>query len=427
MRFIALTVGLLLSWSIAAGGAELEGGWGGEWIKGGDALPVTVTFVKTAEGYSGTFDSDALQVAGIPLSEISQAEGAIHWLLKGDRTTVVFDGRMNGDAMSGTLTEGATTGTFKLDRAVLPAAKVVSRDVTFAHGDVTLAGTLLLPVAPGRHAAVLFLQGSGPEGRWANRYLAQMFARNGIVALIYDKRGVGQSTGHWESAGFDALAEDAMAGVAFLRTQAEVDPARVGIYGHSQGGTIAPIVAARDGRLGFIIASAAAGLATADVETYSVENSIGLARLPEAQKKDARSYVRALVDVAYRRGPRARLDALAAKFKGRSWYFDPPPEEHSYWAISRAIADFDPAHWWQQVHAPVFLVYGAHDERVPPAASAQAISAALKAGGNQRVTVKFYANADHTFTIVDRTAGQGWPLHVPDYADTLVAWVHKQP
>jgi dienelactone hydrolase len=107
----------------------------------------------------------------------------------------------------------------------------------------------------------------------------------------------------------------------FLQAQSEVDVTRVGIYGHSQGGTIAPMVGARVGDLRFVIASAGGGIDPADVETYSVENSIGMAQLPLTERADAHSYVPALIDVAYRGKDRAPLDAMAAKFKNHEMVF----------------------------------------------------------------------------------------------------------
>ncbi len=398
---------------------DLAGGWKGTWTKDADALPVTVTFAKTGDAYSGAFDSDALQVAGIPLSDVSGTNGRV----QGDQSTAVFDGAITGKAMSGTFTDRSDKGTFELLRAAgLPAAQIRSRGVTFQNGDVSLAGTLLLPSTPSKHPAIVFLHGSGPEGRWANRYLAQKFAERGVVALIYDKRGVGQSRGDWRKATFEALADDAAAGIRFLQSQSEVDATRVGIYGHSQGGTIAPLVGIRAGDLRFVIASAAGGTNPADVETYSVGNSIGIAKLPPAERADAQSYVHALVDVAFRGKDHALVDAIAAKFKNRAWYFAPPAPDNYYWLFSKQSAAFRPAEYWQRIKAPVLLIYGAHDERVPPRESASVIQAALKSGGNANVTLKTYSDSDHTFTIVDPPRTGGWPKHELDYADMLVNW-----
>src|SRR5205807_478364 len=127
----------------------------------------------------GSFDSDALQVADIPFSNVSEMGGTVHWSLKGDQSTTTFEGTLARDTLVGTFNDGKDKGTFALARAALPAAGIQSRDITFTDKNVTLAGTLLVPPGAGRHPAILFLQGSGPEGRWANRYLAEKFAESG--------------------------------------------------------------------------------------------------------------------------------------------------------------------------------------------------------------------------------------------------------
>src|ERR1035438_8620961 len=82
--------------------------------KDGDALPVAMTFAKTGDAYSGTFDSDALQVAGIPLGDVSETKGRVHFQVKGDQSTTVFDGAINGGAMSGMFADGSGKGSFEL-------------------------------------------------------------------------------------------------------------------------------------------------------------------------------------------------------------------------------------------------------------------------------------------------------------------------
>ena len=171
------------------------------------------------------------------------------------------------------------------------------------------------------------------------------------------------------------------------------------------------------------VPSAAGGIDPSDVEAYSIGNSIGVRQLPPSERADAQRFVNTLVGVAYRGDDRAQLDGLAEKLKGRAWYFEPPPPTHSYWAISKQIASFDPSEAWRKVTAPVLLVYGAHDERVPPVESATAIQAALASSGNRSVTLDMFPDADHTFTIVDPSRKGGWPKHEPTYSNTLVTWV----
>ncbi|MDE1985240.1 MAG: alpha/beta fold hydrolase [Alphaproteobacteria bacterium] len=421
---LALAIFVFACLSVPAQAAGLAGSWTGVWTKNGDPLPVTVTFRETEQGLAGSFDSDALQVSGIPFRDVHEAPPKVHFVLAGDATTSVFDGTLKDNVLAGDFVEGGTKGTFRLERLHGLPSTVQTRDVTFRNGDVTLAGTLLLPAGTAPHPAILFLQGSGPEGRWANRYLAERFAKAGFAALIYDKRGVGQSTGDWHKAGFEELAADAVQGIRFLQAQPEVAGKRIGIYGHSQGGTLAPLVARRAGDLAFVIGAAAGGIDPAEMEEYSVGNSIGLSALPPREAADAKVFVHAIVDVGYRGHPRAELDALSAKFKDRPWFFDPPPPENFYWSFARGIASYDPADNWRQVKAPVLLLFGKADERVPPGRSSRAIIAALKAGGNEDVTLRMFVKADHTFTLP--SSGHGWPKHVPGYADVMIAWARSR-
>ncbi len=423
MKFIGILVVFAATVVTAqvACAAGLEGTWSGTWTKAGDPLGVAVTFTKAGEKYAGAFDADALQVSGIPFNEVTLAGTTVHLMLRGDATTTLFDGALDGDTLSGTLVENQVKGTFHLARTPTPPA-LTKRVITFMNGGVKLAGELLLPTTSGRHPAILFLHGSGAEGRWASRYLAQKFARAGFVALIYDKRGVGQSSGDWRQVGFEELADDGVAGIRFLAKQPEVYPSRIGIYGHSQGGTIAPLVAERAGNLAFVIASAASGIDPAECEIYSIDNSIGLADLSAAERTDAERFVREVVDVAYRGKDRSALDAMASAYRERAWYFNLPPLDDSYWRVSRRVALYHPLDHWQHVQARVLLVFGDHDERVPPKRSADAITKTLKQIGNKKVTVKVFPNAAHTFHIVPQTPPGGWAKRVSGYADTLIAW-----
>jgi alpha-beta hydrolase superfamily lysophospholipase len=420
MRAILLVLAVVVSIATAHA-AGLEGHWSGTWTKAGDALNVTVDFTKTNNGYTGTFDSDALQVAAIPFAEVTVTSGNVRFVLRGDATTTQFDGRLASDTLSGTFAEGAVNGTFTLSRAAAPAA-VATRNVTFTNGPVALAGELLLPTTPGRHPAIIFLHGSGAEGRWASRYLARKFASQGFVALIYDKRGAGASKGDWRTSDFEDLAGDAVAGLRLLAAEPSVDPEQLGVYGHSQGATIAPLVATRHSKMAFVVASAASGVSPAECEIYSLENAIGVRELPAAEQADAKLFVKTIVDVAYHGAPRTKLDEVVKRFRGRSWFFEPPAPGDSYWAFSRRTASYRVLDFWRQVRAPVFLPYGKRDERVPPRVSADAITAALKAGGNNRVATKIYPNAGHAFHIEPQSPPDGWRKRVPGYADDLIAW-----
>jgi uncharacterized protein len=406
-------------------GGELAGYWTGTWTKFNDALPVALTFEKTPTGYIGRFDSDALQVAGIPFASVAYNEPHVSFTLRGDTTTAVFNGAVSINTISGTFTEGPAHGTFKLERAPTPEAKLRVRDITFTNGNVTLAGTLVMPpIAPRRYRAILLMPGSGPEGRWANRYLAQRFAEHGVAALIYDKRGVGGSTGDWRNSSFSDLVNDAVAGIRFLQAQPGIHPENVGVYGHSQGGTIIPMVAERAGNLEFVIAAAPSGLRPDRVEEYSLNNAMGVALLPAGERLDAQAFAREIVYVAYRGKDRTTLDAMTRQYRGRTWFFEPPPFSDPYWWLSRDIAGYRPVGHWRKVNARILLVFGRYDMRVPTDESLRLIRGAVE--GNDRHGVFRYwviPDADHNFRVVNTGQYGTWPKRVPDFADRLVNWV----
>jgi dipeptidyl aminopeptidase/acylaminoacyl peptidase len=298
------------------------------------------------------------------------------------------------------------------------------RDITFTNGSVKLAGTVLLPHTGNAYPGVVFMHGSGAEGRWASRYLASQLASRGIASLIFDKRGVGGSTGDWRRANLEDLASDAAAAVVRLAQEPRVDPRRIGLHGHSQGGTLAPMVAARSNAVDFVIGSAAAGLPTDSTEIFSILNSVYPRARSAVDSASANAYISELVSVAYHGQPRARLDSLIDALRDRPWFFAPPPPDNAYWSFSPMFAQYRPLEWWSRVRVPVLLVYGDDDQRVPAGKSAERIVAALQRAGNADVTVHIHPGADHTFRLTPGPGG--WPRTAPGYISALLDWLAKR-
>ena len=406
---------------------RLSGAWQGYWLRAGDTMPVTmnVQLDPSTGRYAAAFSSDRLRVSGIPFAEV-QVRGCcdVTLTLRGDRTTTLFEGRLEGASLSGVLREGTSQGRFAYSRVPLAPPPFQEHQITFSGGAVTLAGWLFIPSTGDSLPAVVFLQGSGAEGRWASRYLATQLATHGIAALIFDKRGVGGSTGDWRRATPDDLAGDGVAAVDRLVREPRIDRTRIGLHGHSQGGTLAPMVAARSSHVAFVIGSAAAGIPTDSTELFSILNSVYPAAHSAEDSASANAYVSELVAVAYHGRARARLDSLAILLRGRPWFFAPPPPGDAYWSFSKAFALYRPLAWWAQVRVPVLLIYGAEDQRVPAAESAARIAAALRNAGNGDVTVRILPGADHTFRLPPGPSG--WPVSVPDYLPDLLHWLTRR-
>jgi len=345
-------------------------------------------------------------------------------VLRGDRTTMQFDGAVRGDSFTGSFMEAGASGGFAYARSTATGESFTQDEVTFRNGAVHLAGTLLLPRGSTPVGAMVFLHGSGAEGRWASRFLAEQMANRGVAALIYDKRGVGASGGDWRTASPEEIARDAIAAVDFLSTHARIDPRRIGIHGHSQGGTLAPFVATHSPKVRVVVGSAAAGTPTDSTEIFSILNARGAQLTTAGDSADARAYVSELVAVAYHGRPRRLLDSMVVAYRARPWFFAPPAADASYWQFSRAFGRYEPLAWWRRVNVPVLLLYGGDDQRVPPAESAARIAEALLRAGNQDVTVRIFPGADHTFRLPPGPSG--WPATAADYLETLLTWTQRR-
>jgi uncharacterized protein len=423
-----LTAAALLAFAAGPSHAQdrLTGNWKGYWTRAGDTMVVTMNVSRdSARNYVATFDAERLRVSGIPFTAV-QVDGccSVTLSLRGDRTTTVFTGTLRGDSLLGTFREEDTEGRFAFARAAAATQLFDERAITFANGAVTLAGTLLLPRTGSSVPAVVFAHGSGAEGRWASRFLATQLASHGSAALIFDKRGVGASTGDWRTASLEDLAADVAAAVARLRAEPRIDARRIGIHGHSQGGTLAPFIAARAEGVAFVIGSAAAGVPMDSSEIFSILNSVLPAATSHTDSLDARAFVDEVISVAYHGRSRTRLDSLAVSMRGRPWYFELPPPSHSYWSFSRVYGGYQPMEWWARVRVPVLLIYGAADQRVPAVESAARIAATLIRSGNGDVTVRILPYADHTFRL--RPGPGGWPVTAPEYIATMLDWMARR-
>lgn len=425
MRLATCLLAVCTSAGVASPQDRFGGEWRGHWARAGDTMAVTMHIQRDGRTgrYTATFDAERLRVSGIPFDTV-RVEGCcnVTMTLRGDRTTTSFAGTLRSDSVVGTLRDGGSEGRFAFARSKTTGPLFDEREIVFANGSVSLAGSLILPLRGSSLPAVVFVHGSGAEGRWASRFLATQLASHGIAALIFDKRGVGRSTGDWRQATLDDLAGDAGAAVTALLKEPRIDHRRIGIHGHSQGGTLAPLVAVRSEHVAFVIGSAAAGVPTDSVEIFSILNSVYPQATTAEDSAMARAYVSELVAVAYRGRMRQRLDSLVTSFRDRPWFFAPPPPDNSYWAFSKVFAQYDALAWWARVRVPILLIYGSDDQRVPAAESAARISATvLRATRNADVTVRILPGADHTFRLPPGPSE--WPRTAPDYISSLLNWL----
>ncbi len=268
------------------------------------------------------------------------------------------------------------------------------------------------------------MQGSGPAGRSAMLPLADALARHGIEALVFDKRGVGVSSGDWRTATPLDLAGDARAAVRLVAARSDVDPAAVGVYGHSQGGELAPEVAS-DPRVRWIVA-ADGPVGPRYRQDLMRERDILAKRYSGRELGDALRVYGEFVDVARNGLPHDALRAEIARAHGASWLamLAIPGDRDPGWARYRRVANYDNRAAWSRVRVPVLLLFGEKDALVPPRATIATVDAILRAHG-ARPAVVVFPHADHNLQVSLR-AGRS-PHLAPGYPDVVVRWIDALP
>ena len=426
-----LMLALLLGFVVSASAAQksIEGHWEGVMVREGAELPVSFDFMNGAASLTASFNSPTQRAMGIPLRKVSYTAPKVHFELVGDATTIIFDGELNADAIAGQFREGDAKGTFSIRRVDAKPPTFKQEEVSFRNGEITLSGTLLLPSTKGPHPAVVFLHGAGSESRYGARFLAEYFTRYGIAALIYDKRGVGKSTGDWKRSDFSDLAGDAIAGIHLLQKSNEINPKQIGLYGHSQGGMIAPLIASRSKDVAFIISGAGSAVPVYESEINSITNQVRAKGISGNELAEATEFIKLWVNVMRTGQGWEQFDAAIEKARGMKWFpmLHVPPKDNWIWAFHKGIYDYNAADYWAQVSIPVLVIYGERDLYVPLAQTFLNLDRALSKAKNRDYTILVLPRASHAFNI-ESEARQPfeWSHLAPGFPDLLTAWINQR-
>jgi uncharacterized protein len=413
---------------------ELEGFWEGKLkLNAGIELRLVLRVEKEKEGKLKALLASPDQGANnIPISSID---------LRGDVLT--FESKVVGAKYSGKKTKDSTgfegqftQGPLKLPLVLKKTDKfsVASRPqtpkppfpyraeaVTYENktGGVTLAGTLTLPPGNGPFAAVLLLTGSGPQDRDETilghkpfLVIADALTRRGIAVMRVDDRGVGGSSGSVSSSTTEDFAGDALAGVTFLKGRNEIDPTKIGLMGHSEGGLIAPIAAARSKDVAFIVLMAGTGLPGIDIVKAQGDLIAKAEGATEAEMKRSREIQQRAIEVFLQeKDEKAARTKLAAAMKEmlaampeavkkaaeESGELSDAMIDQFNNAWFRSFLAYDPRPTLGKVHCPVLAINGEKDLQVPPKENLAEIRKALEACGNRDVKTIEFKGLNHLF------------------------------
>lgn len=403
------------------------GYWSGTMDREGRLMKISIE-LKTLKGATTGFYNAATQRAsGIPLDSVTVAGDSVKFQLMSEPVTY-FSCRVTGNKITGEFTqEGFTKGVVSLAHSARPVVPYTFLDTSFSSSSHRIACRIYFPAGKGPFPALVFLHGSGGEGMLANQYLAEYLASKGIVTLIQDKQGVGKSTGDWTKASFDALADDYAQSVDLLKVFGKVNKHQIGIYGHSQGATLSPLVASRSKSVSFIIAAAAIGDSVYKQDLYRVENNLKANGFTSTEIKEAMQYYSQWLDMARTGTKFDNLDSLNKASKDKKWFewVEAPPREHWIWAYYLQTGNYNSLDYWPKVCVPVMLVYGENDQIENVPYYLQSIDSAVhQAGHVTDITELILPKAQHNLCVVPgKDEKFFWWYLSRGYEDLIAGWV----
>jgi uncharacterized protein len=311
--------------------------------------------------------------------------------------------------------------------------------VHFANGKITLAGTLVLPAGSGRHAAVVLFHGSGPQER--DLFMARWFADQGIAALAYDKRGVGESTGNFRAVPFMDLCDDGLAAIEDLKSRKEIEAKRIGVWGLSQGGWLGPLAASRSADVSFVIAVSGPGVSPGEQMIVYYANELRAEGAAESDVREARALRRDVWNyLSNNAGSGAEYQKAKAELeqaRTKRWYkqvkaqqddlFGPlqtPAElrkpDHPGFNWFQHEMNYDPVPTLRAMRVPALFLFGDKDQLIPVAESVAAIRRVLGEDDHHDFTIREFPNDDHGMRL---TTGEASGAIDPEYLKTMREWL----
>jgi len=414
----------------AAAGKNLEGAWEGALDLGAMKLRLALKVTKAADGaLAAKLDSLDQGAKDLPVDVISLKDGAVHFEMK--QLMVVFDGTLNkeGSEMAGQFKQGGGSAPLTLKRVDKPTTlnrpqepkppyPYDEEEVSYENkrDGVKLAGTLTLPRGKASFPAVIMITGSGPQNRNEELLghkpflvIADYLTRQGVAVLRVDDRGVGGSTGSIPNSTSENFAADTLAGIEFLKGRKGINPKQIGLIGHSEGGLIAPMVAAQSNDVAFIVLLAGPGLKGEEILYLQGElilKASGAGAEVLARQRDTQEMMfsilkqekdNAVAEKKMREGFDKRMASSGAAEKAQAKQAMDAQITSVLSPWFRYFLTYDPRTALARVKCPVLALNGENDLQVPVTENLREIEATLKAAGNKDVTVMRLPKLNHLF------------------------------
>ena len=410
------------------------GEWGGMIDAGGVKLRIALHVTQDAKGgLRVSLDSLDQAAKGLGASIVTLKGKAFHFQM--NDLDASFDGLLSvdGKTIRGQWTQGGqpaplvfhrSTGQVEIARPQNPKKPYPYNEEEIVYENrsahVKLAGTLTTPRGKGPFPVALLITGSGPQDRDSTLYghkpflvIADHLTRLGIAVLRLDDRGVGKSTGDLEQSTEEDLAGDVLTGVEWLKGRKDIDARKIGFIGHSEGGIVAAMAAARSSDVAFVVSLGGPGIPGEQLlylQGAALNRAMGASVETIEKNRAVQEQMFAIVkrekdNVAAERELRALTKKVQSELSDAERSSAGQGLEDALNAQIRMVLSrdfrffltYDPGTAWRQVKAPVLALNGALDRQVPASENLSAITAALAAGGNPDYEIASLPKLNHLF------------------------------
>ncbi len=411
---------------------DISGDWNGILKVQGTQLRLVFHITKTDSGYVSTMDSPDQKAFGIPVTSTKFENSTL--TIEITNLKIEYSGQFSVD--------NNIVGTFKQSGMVLPMdlsrekkeKEIIIRmqeptkpypyyteEVKFKNGNdnITLAGTLTMPTKEGVYPVVVMITGSSPQNRDEEimghkpfLIIADHLTRNGIAVLRYDDRGTADSEGKFGTATTQDFASDVVAAVNYLKTRKEINKKQIGLIGHSEGGIIAPMVAAKSKDISFIVLLAGTGIRGNELLLLQQE-LIGRAEgASEEELKKTKETNTAAFGIILNNDNteliKSKLTDLIAQIVKNLPESEKPKDTKDEDLVNQQVMQltspwmlyfikYNPSLILKNVKCPVLALNGSKDLQVPSKVNLEAIQKGLQKGGNKKVTTKELPGLNHLF------------------------------
>ena len=422
------TIILLTIMHLHVFGQNIAGQWSGTLNVSGQSLRLVLHIHETENGYTATLNSLDQNATGIPITEISFENNKLIFNIQ----DVIY--------YTGTLRNDSIKGLFKQNSVLLPLSfskekkkknkphrpqepkkpypyyeEEVLIDNPNSQG-ITLAGTLTLPRKKGVFPAVILVSGSGQQNRNSEIFghkpflvISDYLTRRGIAVLRYDDRGTAFSTGIHDTCSTYDFSTDAEAVFKYLQERKEINHRQTGFIGHSEGGMIASMVAARNKEVAYLILLATPGIkgdSLLFLQSKSMIYGMSDTEIEIALNNRRRQDSIILHTTDSKQMEKNLTDFFEEIFDKQASPSSTPEEKEKFVKQSVQITTgkyyqyfvkYDPASVLSQVRCPVLALNGENDSQVSADENLNSLQSLLFEAGNRDITIKKLPKLNHLF------------------------------